>query len=174
MLIWPFRRSAAETDAERLLEAVVAASRSPAFFGENRAPDTLEGRFEIVALHAALALIRLRGAPASGNLSQLFTDKLFRWLDAGLREAGVGDLTVPKRMRRLAGDFYGRLDAYAGALAAADNDELQRAVGRNALADEGHPFAVKLAAWAREVQCTQASAPPDAMMEVKGWNSPTG
>jgi cytochrome b pre-mRNA-processing protein 3 len=116
MAIWPFQPSRADRDAQRLLAAVMQASRRPALFAPGRIADTLEGRFEAVALYGALALIRLRADPGAAALGQEFTDRLFRALDSGLREAGVGDLVVPKRMRALAGAFYGRLDAYGAAI----------------------------------------------------------
>ena len=99
-----------------MLLQVTNASRNPALFGEGRVADTLDGRFELVALHASLALIRLREAPDAEALAQAFVNALFRRLDSGLREEGVGDLAVPKRMQRLASAFYGRADAYAAAL----------------------------------------------------------
>src|SRR5262245_60256184 len=78
MPIWPFKRSKADADAARLLTAVTAASRRSDLFGEGRAPDTLEGRFEIMSLGASLALFRLRADQNLAPLSQAFTDKLFR------------------------------------------------------------------------------------------------
>jgi cytochrome b pre-mRNA-processing protein 3 len=107
----------------------VQAAREPSQFGVGGFPDTLEGRFEALVTVAALALVRLRAAPEAAPLAQEFVDRLFREVDAGLREAGVGDLTVPKRMHRLAGDFYGRLDAYASALASGRG--LDEALARN-------------------------------------------
>src|SRR5687768_56804 len=102
MAIWPFRPSRASQDAERLLEAVTAASRRPALFAPGRIPDTLEGRFEMLSLSAALAMLRLRADAGAAPLAQSFADRLFRSIDAGLREAGVGDTAVPKRMQKLA------------------------------------------------------------------------
>lgn len=169
MSIWPFRRNQANSEAAQLLEAVVAASRKPAFFGPGGVPDTLEGRFELLTLHAALALVRLKASPETAPLAQAFTDRLFRHIDSGLREAGVGDLTVPKRMRRLAGDFYGRLEAYAGALAAPD--ALSAAVARNILGDQGDAaFANKLAAYAADLAARQAGAPAAALLEAGAWD----
>ncbi|MDX2234924.1 MAG: ubiquinol-cytochrome C chaperone family protein [Hyphomonadaceae bacterium] len=107
-----FGKSAANEAADRILKAVSGAARAPALFAEGRAPDTLTGRFEVVTVFAVLALDRLRAAPEADRLAQAFTDKLFRFFDAGLREAGVGDLSVAKRMKALAGAFYGRLGAY--------------------------------------------------------------
>lgn len=164
MSIWPFKRSRADEAAEALLHAVIAASRKPAFFGEGRVPDTLEGRFEVMTLNGVLALIRLREAPEAGEMPQLFTDKLFRHFDAGLREAGTGDLTVPKRMRKLAGEFYGRLEAYAPGLAG--DEGLAAALGRNMLGDEAAPFAGALAGYAAETARLQAAAPVDGMATV--------
>ena len=168
MPIWPFRRHKGAQTAQKLLAAVVAASREAQFYGPGRVPDTLEGRFELLTLHAALALVRLRTAPETGALAQNFTDRLFRHIDSGLREAGVGDLSVPKRMRRLAGDFYGRLEAYAGALAAPE--ALAEVIGRNVLGDgRDSAFAARLAAYAGALAARQAAAPPEALAETGGW-----
>jgi len=168
MSIWPFSRNQAKSEAARLLEAVVAASRRPEFYGPGRVPDTLEGRFELLTLNAALALVRLKAAPEAAGLAQGFTDRLFRHIDSGLREAGVGDMTVPKRMRRLAGGFYGRLDAYAAALAAPE--ALGAAIGRNILGDGGDPvFAGRLAAYAADLAARQAGTPPAALTEPDAW-----
>lgn len=169
MAIWPFQPSRASRDAERLLAAVTQASRRPALFGAGRIPDTLEGRFEAMAVHGALALIRLERDPGAGPLAQLFTDRLFRGFDAGLREAGVGDLSVPKRMRRLAGDFYGRLSAYSGAIGGDDEAALARVLGRNVFVDEGHAFAPSLAKYVLSAAQAQAQAPVEALFSASGW-----
>lgn len=169
MAIWPFRRSRAESDAARLLGAVTAASRNPALFGAGRVHDTLEGRFELMTLHAALALMRLQREPALEPLAQAFTDRLFRQFDAGLREAGVGDTSVPKRMRRMAGDFYGRLRAYADALSETGNGTLADALARNVLGGHAPDFARELANYARTAAAAQAAAPVEALMGADGW-----
>jgi cytochrome b pre-mRNA-processing protein 3 len=169
MPIWPFSRSRAAEDAERLLEAVQAASRRPAFFGPGRVADTLEGRFELVALNAALALIRLKAEPGAEPLAQDFTDRLFKSFDAGLREAAVGDLSVPKRMRRLAGDFYGRANAYGEAVAARDAAALCAAIARNVVTPDAAAFAERLAAYAERTASQQAGAPLDSLLTPQGW-----
>jgi cytochrome b pre-mRNA-processing protein 3 len=167
MRIWPFRRSRAEEDAERLLETVQAASRRPALFGAGGAPDTLEGRFEVVALTASLALLRLQAEPEARPLAQAFTDKLFRSFDAGLREDGVGDTTVPKRMRKLAGDFYGRLDAYGRAVTDRDTAALADAIVRNVAISEA--FAARLAPHLLTTAVQQAEAPLTALFDSTAW-----
>ncbi len=169
MAVWPFQRSRARKDAERLLGAVTLISRQPAFFGEGRAADTLEGRFEVMALHGALALIRLRADPGLEPLAQEFTDAMFSQFDAGLREASVGDMAVPRRMRRLASAFYGRLEVYGGALDAADSATLTDALSRNLLKDEAARFAAVLADYAKRTVEHQANLPVDALFRLDGW-----
>ncbi|MDZ4691839.1 ubiquinol-cytochrome C chaperone family protein [Terricaulis sp.] len=172
MPIWPFRRSRASQDAERLLAAVTEASRRPSLFGAGRVPDTLEGRFELMTLNASLALVRLQADPALAPLAQDFTDQLFRQFDAGLREAGVGDTSVPKRMQKMASAFYGRLQAYGAAITGADQMALSAALGRNFWGDEAHPFASRLAAYAQTVTQAQLAGPAEAMFEAHGWPAP--
>ena len=102
---------------EALHDGVVAAARQPAFYLDYGVADTFEGRFEMLALMAGLALRRLNATSAPGpEVAQRLVDALFRNLDPALREMGVGDLAVPKRMKRLAGDFLGRNAAYDVAL----------------------------------------------------------
>ncbi len=169
MAIWPFQTSRANRDAGRLLAAVTAASRQPALFAPGRIPDTLQGRFEAMALFASLAMIRLRAEPNAHALAQTFTDMLFRSFDAGLREAGTGDLAVPKRMRGLAGSFYGRLEVYGSACEAKDVAALTRAIGRNVLGDEAHAAAGEIAAHTLELVQLHAQGPLDAMFQAEGW-----
>jgi len=165
MPIWPFPRSRADQDAEQLLATVTAVSRNPAFFGGPRVPDTLEGRFEMMTLIASMALMRLQREPELAPLAQAFTDQLFRQFDAGLREAGTGDTAVPKRMHKLAGAFYGRLNAYAKAIEAEDAGALTDAICRNTQASEGGP----MAAYALLAAATQRPAPAAALLQPDGW-----
>lgn len=110
----------------RLIDAIhgeiVAGARQPALYLRLGAPDTFEGRFEMLALHAGLGLRALRrrgdaGDAAARDLARDLAEALFRHLDHTLREMGVGDLTVPRRMKKLAGAFYDRLAGYDAALA---------------------------------------------------------
>jgi cytochrome b pre-mRNA-processing protein 3 len=169
MAIWPFLPSRANQDADRLLDAVTQASRRPVLFGAGRIPDTLEGRFEALALNGALAMIRIHADAGAAPLAQAFADRLFRAVDAGLREAGVGDTAVPKRMQKLASAYYGRLDAYAVAIRARDGAALAAALGRNVFADEARAFAPLLAEHMLEVARLQAQAPLNALFLPAGW-----
>jgi cytochrome b pre-mRNA-processing protein 3 len=170
MSIWPFGPSKAAQDGERLLKTIIKLSRRAAFFGECRVPDNMEGRFEVVALHAWLALMRLRGEPGAEPLAQTFTDRLFRHLDAGLREAGTGDLTVPKHMRKLAASFYGRLEAYGAARN--DHAALAAALARNMLGPEDHPYAGDMARYVQAAVSSLHSGPVAALFEPSTWPAP--
>jgi cytochrome b pre-mRNA-processing protein 3 len=124
---------------------VAAASRAPELYLEAGMPDTVEGRLESLTLHGLLAMRRLGALPPPGaEVAQEFTDTLFRHVDHGLRELGVGDVTVPKRMKAIARNFYGRVGAYAPALDAADAGALAAALERNIPGVDG----AKLAAYA--------------------------
>jgi cytochrome b pre-mRNA-processing protein 3 len=169
MAIWPLQPSRASQDGARLLEAVTEASRRPALFAAGRIPDTLEGRFEALALYGVLAMIRLNADDGAAPLAQTFADRFFRAVDAGLRESGVGDTAVPKRMQKLASAYYGRLEAYGGAIAAGDAAALAAALGRNVFADEAHAFAPALAAHMLDVARQQAQASVEALFSPAGW-----
>ncbi len=91
-------------------------ARDPALY-TGGAPDTYEGRFELYTLHVVLLLHRLKGdGPQLADIRQGLFDAFVRNLDDGLREMGVGDLSVGKKMRKLGAGVYGRLKSYDGAL----------------------------------------------------------
>jgi cytochrome b pre-mRNA-processing protein 3 len=118
----------------RLHDGVAAASRRPALYERLGVPDTIEGRFETLVLHLVLVLRRLRRLPPPAeDVAQDLVDAFFRALDASLRETGVGDMGLPKRMNRLAQAFYGRARAYDEALDAGDLAKLAEALARNVL-----------------------------------------
>lgn len=166
------KKPSARVQAAALHDAVVAASRQPAFFGEGRVPDTLLGRLELLTLHASLCLLRLQMQPDAEALTQRFTDTLFRSLDAGLREAGVGDLTVPKKMRRIAERFYGRLNSYGAALRDPEGAALASAIGRIIWQDATHPFAIPLAQHMRASHAhLQSRGLEDLALEAT-WRAP--
>ena len=105
-------RSARAAAAGRLYRDLVVQARSPFFYRELGVPDTPEGRFEMIGLHAALILLRLRAGGVAGQaLGQALFDLMIADLDQSLRELGVGDLGVGKQVKRLAGQFYARLRA---------------------------------------------------------------
>jgi cytochrome b pre-mRNA-processing protein 3 len=167
-----FGPSPAAQAADRIYTATVAASRRPGFFGAGRIPDTLDGRIELLTLHASLALIRLKHEPHLSGLTQTFANKLFRGLDEGLREAGVGDLSVPKKMQALAGRFYGRLNAYEAALASPGEAALVEALKRNIWADPPLGFPEALAAYALQAHAALGAVGPQALESGAAWPAP--
>ena len=127
----PFRRNPIRDAAERAYGLVVEQSRRPEFFVTLGVPDTLDGRFEAICLHAFLYLHRLKteGA-AAAELGQRFFDLMFADFDRSLREIGTGDLGVGRQVKRMAEAFYGRIRAYEDGLAG-DDAALNAALARN-------------------------------------------
>ena len=118
--------------AREVYRELVNQARTPAFYREFGVPDTPEGRFEMVGLHVALAWRRLRVEGAAGNaLGQDLCDLMFADMDESLRRIGIGDLSVGKHVRRLAGQFYARLKALDEAFAGAPAGSLRAMLRTN-------------------------------------------
>ncbi len=131
---WNFRAEAAP--AERLYLAVVAQARQPVFYADLGVPDTPLGRFEMIALHAYLVFRRLRGGGREARaLAQAVHDVMFNDMDRSLREMGVGDLGVGKRVKKLATNLYGRIAAYDEGMDAGDDQVVAAALARNVFVD---------------------------------------
>jgi cytochrome b pre-mRNA-processing protein 3 len=114
-----------------LYRTTVEQARQPVFYTGYGVPDTLDGRFELIALHMFLVLHRLKAeGPAAEQLSQELFDTMFGDMDRSLREMGVADLGVGRRIRAMAEGLYGRMAAYESGLAADDN-VLAAALRRN-------------------------------------------
>lgn len=115
-----------------IYNSIVDQSRRPEFYEALDIPDTIDGRFDLIVLHAGLYLPRLKAVKGEGNrLSQAMFDQMFANLEFNLRELGVGDMGVPKRMKTMLSAFYGRVSAYESALRAADMPALRAALHRN-------------------------------------------
>lgn len=158
--LWRFDRHtvARRRAAERLYSALVSQARTPALFGTLGVPDTPEGRFEALALHAALVIRRLRFAgPAGQALGQELFDLMFIDVDVNLRELGVGDLSVGKYVKRLARNFYARLAVLDAALAGADGDAVVPMLEANVYRGGQPPSEVQLAALADYLWATAAA-----------------
>ncbi len=121
-----------EEAAFALYGAIVAQARQPYFYSQLGVPDTLEGRFDMIILHAFLLFHRLKDdSEEAKELSQVVFDTMFQDLDQSLREMGVGDMGVGPRIKKMASSFYGRVGAYDKALAEEDNKELEAVIARN-------------------------------------------
>ncbi len=117
----------------------MAQARQPVFYEALKAADTVEGRFELYTLHVVLLLHRLKGQGSqAAETAQGLFDAYLRGLDDALREMGVGDLSVGKKMRKLGEAFYGRVKSYDGALEALPATEtLAAVIGRTVGAQGG-------------------------------------
>jgi cytochrome b pre-mRNA-processing protein 3 len=129
-------------------EAIVAAARQPVFYADLAVPDTVDGRFDMIALHSFLVMNRLKKAVLEGagteGFVQALVDEVFRDMDRSLREMGVGDLSVGKRVRKMAEVFYGRAEAYRAALGEPLSERqlaLEDTVNRNIFAGHDSPCA---------------------------------
>lgn len=137
MIFSLFRKDPRRTTIASLYKRIATASRAPGLYAALGIPDTLEGRFEALSLHMVLALRALRGLPRPADeVAKDLTDAFFRDMDASLREMGVGDTVVPKRMKKVAESFYGRAHAYDLPLNGADEAGLALALGRNVYGSE--------------------------------------
>lgn len=120
---------------EALYAEIVAAARRPGFYTDLAVPDTMDGRFELLILHALLFLRRAKREASLAALAQEVVDRLFLELDRALREGGVGDMSVPKKIKTLAGLFYARIKGYEPLLAGRDRAGLAEALDRAIFAE---------------------------------------
>ncbi|MCC2096827.1 MAG: ubiquinol-cytochrome C chaperone [Hyphomicrobiales bacterium] len=141
---------------ERLNDVVMERARQPYFYADLGVADTLDGRFEMVCLHAALLVQRLNEAETPGpEIARDLTDAIFKRFEIALRETGVSDIAVPKRMKKLAANYLGRAQAYTVGLQSGEKSDLRTALARNVYLceDAGEAqFAPALAVYAHAVR----------------------
>lgn len=147
--------------ANRLYGAIVAVARQEKFYTDMEVPDNLDGRFDMIVLNMYLVLDRLRGV--SPKFRQDLTDVFFADLDRSLREMGVGDLSVSKKIRPMAEAFTGRVKAYAAAQEQSDFAMIE-AVQRNIYAGAANPKANILVAWISDARATLATNTDEALL----------
>src|SRR5450432_3594258 len=154
-MLWPFNhfrkpRIQSRGTIEAIYGMIVAQAREALFYRDLGVPDTVNGRFDLLVLHLWMVLRRLKSVAGGAGLSQALFDRFCDDMDANLREMGVGDLTVPKRMQAFGEAFYGRTAAYDLALAAG-SEPLAQALCKNILNGEGSEQARALAVYAEAV-----------------------
>lgn len=160
-----FRRTPEDDSIASLYGTIVAQARLPAFYQSFGVPDTVNGRLEMILLHVVLLLRRLEAEPEGAGLrpvGQALFDHFCQDMDANLREMGVGDLAVPRTMRRIGEAFYGRQAAYLAALG--NPQALADVLTRNVF--EGGPGAPRLAHYVAEA--VRALAARDAAALRRG------
>jgi cytochrome b pre-mRNA-processing protein 3 len=170
MIFQLFRRTPGDHTIATLYGTIVAQARAPAFYQIYGVPDTVNGRFEMIVLHAVVLLNRLHAGPDTLRpLGQGIFDLFCKDMDGNLREMGVGDLAVPRSMRRIGEAFYGRQSAYQEALAATESGALATALARNVFGSDVAPAAgaERLAAYVREAVRGLATQDADALTRGK-------
>jgi len=155
-----------ETDIPTALYgAIVAQSRTTTLYTDLGVPDTVEGRFEMVMAHLALVLRRVwQGGDDEKALGQATFDVFCREMDDALRELGVKDTSVGKRMRKVAEAYYGRASAYDAALDAGDRDALAEVLGRAVYGGEAGVAARGLADYMSATSRRLAATAVDAVL----------
>ena len=160
--------------AEALYAQAVAQARRPAFYTDMGAPDRIDSRFELYTLHVLLLILRLRDEGRTGaDAAQDLFDTYASALDNTLRELGVGDVSVGKKMRKLGEALYGRMSAYEVAILAGDGDALALALTRNIMEVEGVTPGMKaLADYTMRARAALADQPFDGVMSAPAWPEP--
>ncbi|MGN6412124.1 MAG: ubiquinol-cytochrome C chaperone family protein [Nitrobacter sp.] len=159
-MLWPFNhfrksRASSRRTIEAIYGMIVTQAREPLFYQTLRVPDTVDGRFDMILLHLWIALSRLKRRDDK-ELPQALFDHFCSDMDANLREMGVGDLTVPKRMQALGEAFYGRSAAYDRAVAEG-REPLAEALDKNIYNGRDIDSARRLADYVAEAIAAPAS-----------------
>ncbi len=180
-MLWPFNhfrkpRLAPRGTIEAIYGMIVTQAREPLFYRDLGVSDTVNGRFDLLILHLWMVLRRLRPMQGGEGLAQALFDRFCEDMDANLREMGVGDLTVPKRMQAFGEAFYGRAAAYDLALGQGlalteGMEPLARALGKNILNGGQIDNARRLAAYA-EAAIADLAAQDDAALLAASWRFP--
>jgi len=175
-MLWPFNhfrkpRIALRGTIEAIYGMIVTQAREPLFYRDLGVPDTVDGRFDLLVLHLWMVLRRLRAVEGGPGLCQALFDRFCDDMDANLREMGVGDLTVPKRMQAFGEAFYGRSAAYD--LAIADGREaLAQALCKNIL-NGGQIENARRLAYYTEAATTALAGLDDVTVQRATWRFPS-
>lgn len=162
-------RTQAQAHVSALYDRIVETARQPEFYEAGGVPDTAEGRFELISLHVIIAIRRLNGLGEAGKAAgQSLFEYFFKDMDYAMREMGIGDTSIGKKVRAMAEVFYGRFKSYAEAADAGDGAALEAAIRRNVFNDEDAAEAGALARYfqASESRLSDADLLADPPSEV--------
>lgn len=163
-----FRQRPAKASGARLFAAAVAQARRPAFYADLGVPDEIDSRFELYVVHVVLIQQRLSGhGPEAAEAAQALFDAFVASLDDALRELGVGDLSVSKKMRRLGEALFGRAAAYRDLFKASpDREGIKALIARTVFSDEAAlDRAAPLADYVMRAQAVLAPQPLDTLLK---------
>jgi cytochrome b pre-mRNA-processing protein 3 len=175
-MLWPFNHfwkphAPPRGTIEAIYGMIVTQAREPLFYRDLAVPDTVNGRFDLLVLHLWMVLRRIKATPGGAGLAQALFDRFCEDMDGNLREMGVGDLAVPKRMQAFGEAFYGRSAAYDLALAEG-REELAQALCKNILNGEQLEKARQLSYYA-EVAITALAGLDDVKLQNAAWRFPS-
>ena len=165
MILSLFRKNTATEPVYAIYSAIVAQSRQPVFYADWLVPDTVTGRFDMISLHMALLFRRLRAEQGGQKaFSQAVFDLFFKDMDRSLREMGVTDIGIPKKIQKMGNIFFGLLAAMNEAMDRRDSAALAAVLARN-IFDEGDGGHVQsLAAYMLAQDDVLAAQSADAIM----------
>jgi cytochrome b pre-mRNA-processing protein 3 len=174
-MLWPFNHfrkppAPPRGTIETIYGMIVTQAREPLFYQDLGVPDTVNGRFDLLVLHLWMVLRRFKPVEGAPGLSQALFDRFCNDMDANLREMGVGDLIVPKRMQAFGEAFYGRVAAYDLALSQGE-EPLAQALCKNILNGQDLVKARRLAIYAESAIAGLAGF-DDAMLLGATWKFP--
>ena len=160
-------KRASKAVPHQLYGTLVAQSRLPVFYREFKVPDSLNGRFDMLVLHMFVFSHHLSQQDETLRaLSQDVFDAFIKDMDRGMRQEGVGDTSIPKRLKKMTRVFYGRVGAYEAPLESGDVSKLAEAIDRNIFADDSHPDeATALASYALKLAQKMQDAPRAELLE---------
>ena len=162
-----FRRTNPQEDAAAFLYgAVVEKARDPLFYTDLGVPDTVNGRFDMVIIHAMLVLRRLRGGgKAADKTGKDLLELLFTDMDQTLREMGVGDMGIGRHIKKMAKAFFGRAEAYEAGLDSDDPAMIAPALKEN-LYRQSTPEDAVVGAMADYLRRAAAHAQTESVAEI--------
>jgi cytochrome b pre-mRNA-processing protein 3 len=174
-MLWPFNhfrkpRLPPHGTIEAIYGMIVTQAREPLFYRNLAVPDTVNGRFDLLVLHLWMVLRRLKPIGGGASLCQMLFDRFCDDMDGNLREMGVGDLTVPKRMQAFGEAFYGRVAAYDLALTGG-REPLAQTLCKNVLNGTDIEKARRLAVYA-EAAITVLAEADEATLFGASWKFP--
>ncbi|WP_339914871.1 ubiquinol-cytochrome C chaperone family protein [uncultured Brevundimonas sp.] len=155
---------------EALYALAVTQARDPGFYTTLGVADRIDARFELYTLHVLLLVLRLRdGGDRGGEAAQVLFDVYVSALDNALRELGVGDVSVGKKMRKLGEALYGRMTAYETPLRDGDETALAEALVRNVYAGGDEAQGLRLARYALACRKSLADQSLEAVERAPAW-----
>jgi len=170
MLRTLFRTGPSRTRIDALYARAVAQARTPGFYTAMGVADRIDARFELYTLHVLLLIMRLREmGDEGGDLGQALFDTYVSALDHALRELGVSDVAVGKKMRKLGEALYGRMQAYEAALKADDAGALAAAIARNILESQDFEAGRALARYVLDSRTRLAAQDMRALEMEPDW-----